>query len=91
MSKKNFIRNIIDEDLNTGKHQHIITRFPPEPNGYLHVGHAKAICLNFTLAQDYKGTCHLRFDDTNPLNEEEVYARAIEDDVKWPELFVDGR
>ena len=62
----NFIRNIIDEDLASGKHTTVVTRFPPEPNGYLHVGHAKAICLDFGLARDYHGTCHLRMDDTNP-------------------------
>ena len=60
-----FIRNIIEEHLKSGKHQNIITRFPPEPNGYLHVGHAKSICLNFGLAQEYNGKCNLRFDDTN--------------------------
>lgn len=79
----NFIRKIIDEDLKTGKHQSIVTRFPPEPNGYLHIGHAKAICLNFGVASDYNGTCHLRFDDTNPCNESDEYKHAIERDVKW--------
>lgn len=83
MTKTNFIRNIIDEDLKSGKHTKIVTRFPPEPNGYLHVGHAKAICVSFGIALDYKGQCHLRFDDTNPINEEEMFARAIEEDVKW--------
>ncbi len=78
-----FIRNIIVEDLNSGKHQNIITRFPPEPNGYLHVGHAKSICLNFGLAQEYNGQCNLRFDDTNPEKESEEYAQSIQDDVKW--------
>lgn len=79
----NFIRNIIDEDLAKNKHDNIITRFPPEPNGYLHIGHAKAICLNFGLAQDYKGHCHLRFDDTNPTKENIEYVNAIKRDVEW--------
>ncbi|NMB20845.1 MAG: glutamine--tRNA ligase/YqeY domain fusion protein [Firmicutes bacterium] len=79
----NFIRNIIDEDLATGKHQAVVTRFPPEPNGYLHIGHAKSICLNFGIARDYKGTCHLRFDDTNPEKEETEYIESIMRDVHW--------
>ncbi len=79
----NFIRNIIDEDLASGKHQTVVTRFPPEPNGYLHIGHAKSICLNFGLALDYQGRCHLRYDDTNPEKEELEYIRSIERDVKW--------
>ncbi len=79
----NFIRSIIDADLASGKHSSIITRFPPEPNGYLHVGHAKSICLNFGLAQDYQGKCNLRFDDTNPEKESEEYAQSIQDDVRW--------
>ena len=79
----NFIRNIIDEDLASGKHTTVVTRFPPEPNGYLHVGHAKAICLDFGLARDYHGTCHLRMDDTNPGKEETEYINAIKEDVKW--------
>ncbi|GAB1233382.1 glutamine--tRNA ligase/YqeY domain fusion protein [Ferrigenium sp. UT5] len=79
----NFIRTIIDGDLASGKHTSIATRFPPEPNGYLHVGHAKSICLNFGLAQDYHGTCNLRFDDTNPEKESEEYAQSIQDDVRW--------
>jgi len=79
----NFIKTIIEEDLASGKHQKIVTRFPPEPNGYLHIGHAKSICLNFGLAQDYKGTCHLRLDDTNPEKEEMEYVHSIKDDVKW--------
>lgn len=79
----NFIRNIIDEDLKTGKHKEIVTRFPPEPNGYLHIGHAKSICLNFGLAKDYGGTCHLRFDDTNPEKEEIEYIESIQEDVRW--------
>ena len=79
----NFIRNIIEEDLQSGKHKTIVTRFPPEPNGYLHVGHAKAICLDFGLAEDYHGTCHLRMDDTNPGKEEPEYIEAIKKDVRW--------
>ncbi len=79
----NFIRDIIDEDLKSGKHTEVVTRFPPEPNGYLHVGHAKSICLNFGLARDYKGRCHLRFDDTNPVKEEQEYIDSIKEDVKW--------
>ncbi|MFZ5503361.1 MAG: glutamine--tRNA ligase/YqeY domain fusion protein [Pseudomonadota bacterium] len=79
----NFIRSIIDADLAGGKHHAIVTRFPPEPNGYLHVGHAKSICLNFGLAQDYRGTCNLRFDDTNPEKESEEYALSIQEDVRW--------
>ncbi|MBA0900891.1 MAG: glutamine--tRNA ligase/YqeY domain fusion protein [Candidatus Nitrotoga sp.] len=78
-----FIRNIVESDLASGKHAEIITRFPPEPNGYLHVGHAKSICLNFGLASDYQGRCNLRFDDTNPEKESEEYARAIQEDVRW--------
>ncbi|MDH3695276.1 MAG: glutamine--tRNA ligase/YqeY domain fusion protein [Gammaproteobacteria bacterium] len=79
----NFIRQIIDEDLVTGKHDKIITRFPPEPNGYLHIGHAKSICLNFGIAQDYNGLCSLRFDDTNPDKESMEYVESIKDDVRW--------
>ena len=79
----NFIKNIIEEDLKTGKHTSIITRFPPEPNGYLHVGHAKSICLNFGLAEIFNGECNLRFDDTNPEKESEEYAQSIMESVKW--------
>ena len=79
----NFIKNIIEEDLASGKHKSIITRFPPEPNGYLHVGHAKAICINFGLAETFAGQCNLRFDDTNPEKENDEYVRSIQDDVKW--------
>lgn len=81
--RTHFIRQIIEEDLSSGKHQSIVTRFPPEPNGYLHVGHAKSICLNFGLAETYGGKCFLRFDDTNPIKEEEEYVNAIIEDVKW--------
>ena len=80
----NFIRNIIDEDLVAGKNDgRVMTRFPPEPNGYLHIGHAKSICLNFGLAADYNGLCNLRFDDTNPTKEEVEYVESIKEDVKW--------
>jgi glutaminyl-tRNA synthetase len=79
----NFIRTIIDGDLAAGRHSSIVTRFPPEPNGYLHVGHAKSICLNFGLAEDYQGNCNLRFDDTNPEKESEEYALSIQEDVRW--------
>jgi len=83
-SVPNFIRNIIDKDLQQNKNNgSVITRFPPEPNGYLHIGHAKSICLNFGLASDYQGQCHLRFDDTNPIKEEDEYIKAIIEDVKW--------
>src|SRR4051794_17503438 len=79
----NFIRNIVIDDLQSGKHDLIVTRFPPEPNGYLHIGHAKSICLNFGLAQEFNGRCHLRFDDTNPAKEEQEFIDAIERDVRW--------
>ena len=79
----NFIRTIINEDLESGKRDQVITRFPPEPNGYLHIGHAKSICLNFGLAADYKGRCNLRFDDTNPVKEEDEYVESIQEDVAW--------
>jgi glutaminyl-tRNA synthetase len=80
---QHFIRAIVEDDLKTGKHTQIATRFPPEPNGYLHVGHAKSICLNFGLALDYQGTCNLRFDDTNPEKESNEYANSIQEDVRW--------
>ncbi|MFZ5632324.1 MAG: glutamine--tRNA ligase/YqeY domain fusion protein [Bacillota bacterium] len=79
----NFIKNIIDEDLKTGKYHRVHTRFPPEPNGYLHIGHAKSICLNFGLAAEYGGLCNLRFDDTNPAKEDVEYVESIKRDVKW--------
>ena len=79
----NFIRNIIIDDLESGKHSEIVTRFPPEPNGHLHIGHAKSICLNFGVAAEFGGRTNLRFDDTNPLKENEDFMRAIMDDVRW--------
>lgn len=79
----NFLTNIIDEDLKSGKHTSIVTRFPPEPNGYLHIGHAKSICINFGLARDFGGRCHLRFDDTNPAKEEQEYIDSIKESVRW--------
>ncbi|GLO60255.1 glutamine--tRNA ligase [Vibrio sp. MACH09] len=79
----NFIRQIIDKDLADGKHTSVHTRFPPEPNGYLHIGHAKSICLNFGIAQDYQGQCNLRFDDTNPEKEDIEYVESIKNDVHW--------
>lgn len=79
----NFITQIIDEDLASGKHKSVHTRFPPEPNGYLHIGHAKSICLNFGLAKEYNGLCNLRFDDTNPVKEDVEYVDSIKADVEW--------
>lgn len=79
----NFIRNIVIQDLESGKHSEIITRFPPEPNGYLHIGHAKSIVLNFELADEFNGKTYLRFDDTNPTKEEAEYVESIKEDVKW--------
>ena len=79
----NFLRTIIDDDLKSGKHSAIVTRFPPEPNGYLHIGHAKSICINFGLARDFGGSCHLRFDDTNPAKEEREYIDSIKESVHW--------
>jgi glutaminyl-tRNA synthetase len=81
--KRDFIRDIVREDLRAGRHREVVTRFPPEPNGYLHIGHAKSICLNFGIALEFGGRCHLRFDDTNPLKEEEAFTRSIERDVRW--------
>ncbi len=78
-----FIRQIVAEDRKSGKHPLPVTRFPPEPNGFLHIGHAKSICLNFGIANEFDGTCHLRFDDTNPSKEEEEYVKSIQEDVRW--------
>ncbi|HBI14312.1 MAG TPA: glutamine--tRNA ligase, partial [Desulfobulbaceae bacterium] len=78
-----FIRSIVADDLKTGKHQRVVTRFPPEPNGFLHIGHAKSICLNFGIALENNSVCHLRFDDTNPGKESSEYVQAIQRDVRW--------
>ncbi|MCP3904076.1 MAG: glutamine--tRNA ligase/YqeY domain fusion protein [Planctomycetes bacterium] len=80
---QDFIRTIVTEDLASGKHTSVVTRFPPEPNGHLHIGHAKSICLNFGVATEFGGVCHLRFDDTNPLKEREEFMEAIEEDIRW--------
>src|SRR5829696_1195832 len=80
---RDFIRDIVAADLRDGRHSHIVTRFPPEPNGYLHIGHAKSICLNFGIAREFDGHCNLRFDDTNPVKEEQEYIDAIQADVRW--------
>src|SRR5215212_1091520 len=85
-----FIREIVEDDLRSGRHQRVITRFPPEPNGYLHIGHAKSICLNFGVAVEYGGTCNLRFDDTNPTKEDVEYVDAIKQDVAWLGFSWDG-
>src|ERR1035437_319533 len=78
-----FVRQIVVADLKSGKHLSIRTRFPPEPNGYLHIGHAKSICLNFGIAREFSGICHLRFDDTNPVKEDVEYVESIQEDVRW--------
>ena len=82
-ASSDFIRDIIRADVASGKHAGIVTRFPPEPNGYLHIGHAKSICLNFGVAAETGGRCHLRFDDTNPAREEQEFIDAIQEDVRW--------
>src|SRR5512147_150740 len=83
-ARTNFVREIIDEDLRTNKYGgRVHTRFPPEPNGYLHIGHAKSICLNFGIARDFGGKCNLRLDDTNPCTEEVEYVESIHEDVRW--------
>ncbi len=90
--RRDFIRDIIEDDLETGKHQgRVHTRFPPEPNGYLHIGHAKSICLNFGIAAQYSGLCNLRFDDTNPSKEDVEYVESIQEDVRWLGFDWDGR
>ena len=78
-----FIREIVADDLKAGRHRRAHTRFPPEPNGYLHIGHAKSICLNFGVAEEFAGVCNLRFDDTNPAKEDTEYVESIEQDVRW--------
>src|SRR6188472_3600445 len=87
----NFLEEIVEEDLKNGKYKTIHTRFPPEPNGYLHIGHAKSICLNYGLAQKYGGQFNLRYDDTNPTKEEQEYVDAIRDDVRWLGADWEGR
>ena len=82
-----FIREIVAEDVRSGKHTKIHTRFPPEPNGYLHIGHAKSICLNFGIAREFGGNCNMRMDDTNPTKEETEYVESIMADVRW---LIDG-
>src|SRR4051794_34850817 len=82
-ARRDFIRDIVAADLAAGRAREIVTRFPPEPNGYLHLGHAKSICLNFGIAEEFGGRCHLRFDDTNPTKEEQEYIDAIQRDVRW--------
>src|ERR1051325_2009327 len=80
---RDFIPHCVAADMEAGRHKEVVTRFPPEPNGYLHIGHAKSICLNFGVAEEFGGRCHLRFDDTNPTREEQEYIDAIQADVRW--------
>ncbi|MFQ5958945.1 MAG: glutamate--tRNA ligase family protein, partial [Alphaproteobacteria bacterium] len=80
---RDFIRDIVRADLRAGRTATVVTRFPPEPNGYLHIGHAKSMCLNFGVAEEFGGRCHLRFDDTNPTKEEREYIESIQEDVRW--------
>ena len=82
-TSSNFISEAVRADLAEGRFSKVITRFPPEPNGYLHIGHAKAICIDFGIAQEFGGVCNLRFDDTNPTKEEQEYIEAIQDGVRW--------
>ena len=88
---RDFIRDIVQADLASGKYSEIVTRFPPEPNGYLHIGHAKSIALNFGIAQEFPGRCHLRFDDTNPTKEEQEYIDSIQADVQLARLRLGQR
>ena len=83
VKKLNFLEEIIEDDLKSGKYESILTRFPPEPNGYLHLGHAKSLCINFGLAQKYGGKTNLRYDDTNPVKEDVEYVDSIKEDIKW--------
>ena len=80
---KNFIEDIIDSDIESGKVKTVYTRFPPEPNGYLHIGHAKSLCINFGIKSKYNGKCNLRFDDTNPCKEDKEYVESIKSDIEW--------
>src|SRR6059058_3088649 len=82
-TRSDFIREIVAADVREGRQKAVVTRFPPEPNGYLHIGHAKSIALNFGIAQEFGGKCHLRFDDTNPTKEEQEYIDSIQADVRW--------
>ncbi|PTB83543.1 glutamine--tRNA ligase, partial [Sulfurovum lithotrophicum] len=82
-SKKDFLRRIVEADLNAGKYKEVVTRFPPEPNGFPHIGHAKSISINFGIAKDYAGHCNLRMDDTNPTTEDTQYVEALKDAVQW--------